>query len=70
MLYILSFIVPPMGIIWGWKYIKQTDRKSRIVGYVAIGLTVVAIILAAQATMGVVNSVTSQVGQIQSLQGF
>ena len=70
MLYLGSFFLPPMGVVWGWKYIKQTDKKSRIVGYVAIGLTVISILLAVQATMGFINSVGNQVNQIQNLQGF
>jgi hypothetical protein len=70
MLYLGSFFLPPMGVIWGWKYIKAADQKSRIVGYVCFGLTVVAILLIVRSTMSIVNSVNSQMNQIQNLPGF
>jgi len=59
-----------MGVVWGWKYIKQPDQKSRLVGYAAIGLTALSLLLAIRATMGIIHSVSTQVNQIQNLQGF
>lgn len=70
MLYLGSFFLPPMGFIWGYKYIKETDQKSKVIGYVSFALTVIAILIAVRSTMAIINSVTSQVNQIQNLQGF
>jgi hypothetical protein len=70
MLYLGSFFLPPMGIIWGLPYIRQPDRTSKIVGYIAVGLTVIALILAVQVTVNIMNGVNKQMNEIQNLQGF
>lgn len=59
-----------MGIIWGWKYIKEQDQKSKIVGYVSYAITIIAILIAVRSTLAIVNSVNSQVNQLQNIQGF
>ena len=43
-LYIKSALVPPFGFYWAIKYLKQPDRKSKIVGLVAIAVTTIALI--------------------------
>jgi predicted nucleic acid-binding Zn ribbon protein len=70
MLYLGSFFLPPMGVIWGLKYINQKDSKSKTVGWVAFGLTVISILIAVQMTMKIMNSVSSQMNQLQGIQGF
>ena len=67
MLYIGSILLPPLGIYWGWKYIRAQDQKSRIVGFIAVGLTVIALLLAISWTMSLINSVGSQLNQYQGL---
>ncbi len=44
-LYIKSILLPPFGILFAFKYLKQTDSKSKIVGIVAIVLTVISLIV-------------------------
>lgn len=61
LLYAGSIFLPPMGFIWGWKYIKQPDQKTRIVGIVAIAITVVVLLWAASYTVNIYNTVTKQV---------
>ena len=43
-LYIKSVLVPPFGIYWAIKYLKQPNRKSKIVGLIAIAVTMIAFI--------------------------
>lgn len=44
-IYLLSFFLPPFGLIPAIKYIKQGDYKSKRVGAIAIVLTVLSIII-------------------------
>lgn len=71
LLYAGSIFLPPMGFIWGWKYLKATDQKSRIVGIVAIALTVLILLWATAYMMNVYTTVSKQVdSQLNGLGGF
>ena len=70
-LYVKCIFLPPMGILWGLKYLKQPDQKYRIVGIVAIALTVVVILWAVNYTMNIYTSVTKQLNtQLEGVGGF
>lgn len=70
-LYAGSILLAPMGIFWGLKYLKEQDDKTKIVGVVAMILSGITFIIAAQYTMAFVNSLNSQVGQqLQGIEGF
>jgi hypothetical protein len=60
MLMLGSLFLPPMGIIWGWKYIHQPDTKSKIVGYVAIIGTIILLIVIMQSTIAAINAMNEQ----------
>jgi hypothetical protein len=70
LLYIGSFLLPPFGIFWGLPYIRSADTKSKTVGYIVIGVTVLAIILYVRWTVGFINSFSAQMSQLQSIQGL
>jgi hypothetical protein len=70
MLYVGSLLLPPMGIFWGWPYIRAADTKSKTVGYITVAITVVAIILYTGWTIQFMNSFTSQMSQFQSIGGL
>jgi hypothetical protein len=71
LLYAGSVLLPPMGIIWGFRYLKQTDSKSKIIGLVAIVLTVVTLLIAIKLTFDIVNQASLQMNtQLQNLQSF
>ncbi len=44
-LYSKSVLIPPFGVIWAVKYLRQGDDKSKIVGIIAILLTIISLIL-------------------------
>ncbi len=44
-IYGVSFFLAPFGLAWGIKYARYSDKKTRIVGYVSIILTVISIII-------------------------
>ncbi len=71
LLYIKCILLPPMGILWGIKYLKQPDQKSRIVGIAAIALTVIVLLWVADYTMNIYTSVTKQLNtQFEGVGGF
>ena len=70
LLYLGSVFLPPMGIIWGLKYLRRPDQKSRTVGWVAVILTLVCILLYAKWIFGVMDTVNKEVNQFNSMQGF
>lgn len=43
LIYVVSFFLAPFGLAWGLRYIKSNDKKARIVGFISIVLTVLAI---------------------------
>ena len=69
-LYLGSIFLPPMGIIWGLRYLKQPDQKSKIAGWIMIILTVIVLWLAIKWTVDIVNGVDKQMSQFNSAQGF
>jgi hypothetical protein len=60
-LYFKSFLLPPMGFIWGYRYLKQPDPKSKIVGSAAIIITLAILIIILVSTIGIINTVNDQV---------
>lgn len=60
-LYIKSALLPPMGIFWGLKYLRQSDTKSKLVGSVAIILTFLIILYAIKFTQDLVFNLANQV---------
>lgn len=70
-LYLGSVFLAPMGIFWALRYLREESQKSKIVGIVAMALSVVTIIIAVQYAVNLVNSINSQVGkQLQGIEGF
>lgn len=67
-LYIGSVLLPPLGIIWGVRYLRQEGTSSKVVGMIAIGLTVASMVGAVIFTVNIVNTVNEQVNeQVNSL---
>lgn len=70
-LYIGSLLLPPMGLWWGFRYIRQNNRKAQIAGLIAIIGTIVYLIIIMKITTDLFTQVNMQVNQqLQDLQGF
>jgi hypothetical protein len=69
MVYLISFFLAPFGLWYAWKYLKQKDQTSKIIGAAAIALTIVAVALAIWMTAGLFNSVSQYLNSLRSL-GF
>jgi hypothetical protein len=61
MLYIKSILLPPMGIIWGIRYLRQPDIKSKIVGIVSIVITITLLLLMIKWTINLIDTVNDAV---------
>src|SRR3989344_8249247 len=71
LLYIGSLLLPPLGLIWGFRYLRQPDRASKTVGMIAVILTVVILTISAVVAIDIFNKINSQVSQqLNNLQGF
>ena len=74
-IYLLSALLPPLGLWPGIKYLRTENGKAKVIGAVAIFLTIVSTVLTILLTMKLVNqfkdTLTNQInlGQYQSL-GF
>jgi len=57
-IYLLSIFLPPLGLWPGIKYISQENGKAKIIGAIAIFLTIVSTVLMVLLTMRLVNQMT------------
>jgi len=67
-LYLKSFLIPPFGIFWALKYLKQSDYKSRVIGITAVILTLVSFIITIKLFNDFMKELNSQLDQ--SLNGL
>jgi hypothetical protein len=54
-IYLLSALLPPLGLWPGIKYISQESGKAKIIGAIAIFLTIVSTVVTILLTMGLIN---------------
>nr|MBI5455359.1 hypothetical protein [Candidatus Levybacteria bacterium] len=47
-IYLLSFFLPPLGLMPAFRYIKQSDPKSKTVGIIALLLTIISVVISIQ----------------------
>jgi len=70
-LYAISFFLPPFGIFRGFKYLRQSDQKSKMVGIVSIALTMLSLVIAIATIGNLVNAVNKQINtQLPSYMGI
>ncbi|HSW96222.1 MAG TPA: zinc-ribbon domain-containing protein [Candidatus Saccharimonadales bacterium] len=55
LVYLVSFFLPPFGLPWAYKYLKQPDKTSKSIGYVVIGLTILSVIISIWLTLSFIN---------------
>ena len=44
LIYAVSFFLPPFGLGYAFKYLKQDDTKAKIVGVISILLTILSVV--------------------------
>lgn len=69
--YLGSLALPPLGIIWGIKYLRQADPKAKRIGVVSIILTLISGIITIIWTMNLINGVSAQLNsQLNGIPGL
>ena len=64
-------MLPPLGIIWAIPYLRVDNQKSKIIGCVAIILTILSLVIAVKMTVDLVNGVNKALNsQLQNFGGF
>jgi hypothetical protein len=66
-IYLISFFIAPFGLWYAWKYLRQDDKKSKIIGVVATALTIVAVATAIWTMKELVNSVNQSLHSLSGL---
>ena len=54
--YAVSLFLPPFGLWYVWKYLKQKDTKSKVIGIICLILTIISIIFTIRFIQGFINS--------------
>ena len=55
-IYLLSFFLPPLGLMPGIRYLRQPSYKANFIGFACIGLTVISIAITIWASLGFINT--------------
>lgn len=61
--YAKSLLLPPLGVIIGLRYLRQKDNSSKIVGIVAILITIIPLIFMIITTIKLTKFINTQVDQ-------
>ena len=65
--YSVSLFLPPFGFWYAWKYLKQSDYTSKIIGLMATILTIISTIITIRLTKGFIDSVNQSLKSINNL---
>lgn len=62
-IYFVSFFLPPLGLIWTFKYFRSPNSQQKKVAIAAAILTIVGAIITLWVSLGVFNTINQQVQQ-------
>jgi hypothetical protein len=62
-LYLKALLLPPFGIVWGLRYLRQSGNRTKIVGIIVIILTLIELVWLVQSTVYTINTVNQQINQ-------
>lgn len=65
--YLMSALLPPLGLWPAVKYLKQKDEKSRMIGFIAILLTIISIAVTVWLSFGFINTFNQQLNSSLNL---
>ena len=71
MVYLESIFLPPLGLILGIKYLRCLHRSDRVIGLVAIVLTIISILVTVKLTQSLFSRFNEELNQeLLMLEGF
>ena|SRR6185312_540536 len=68
-IYFVSLFLPPLGLIWTFKYFRADNTKLKRIALIATVLTIISIIFTIWFTVGFFQGVQQQVNMYQTLGG-
>jgi len=60
-LYLKTLLLPPFGLIWGYRYLRQSNTQSKFVGLFTIIITIIEIVWLTQITINIINTTNQQI---------
>ena len=69
-LYLKTLLLPPFGFIWGYRYLRQSDSKSKLIGLAVIIITIIETIWLIFFTINFTNTLNQQINQTYQLYGL
>ncbi len=70
-IYTISILLPPLGLVPGIKYLMDKNQKAKMIGIIAIVLTIVSTVLTFYISLNFLNSqIQSSQQQLDQLQDF
>ena len=57
-IYVASIFLPPMGLMWGIPYLKNPNKKTKIIGIITLVLTVISIVVSIMLFQQIMNAVS------------
>ena len=71
MYYVGAILLPPMGFIWGWRYVKESDPVAKTHGIILIILTAIELIYLTFWTMNFFQTINATINsQLKGVEGF
>jgi hypothetical protein len=65
--YLISFFLAPFGLWYAWKYLRQDDHTSKIIGAVVIALTIMSMAVTIWTAVRLFNSVNQYFDSLPNL---
>ncbi|HZE87829.1 MAG TPA: zinc ribbon domain-containing protein [Methylomirabilota bacterium] len=62
-IYLLSFFLPPFGLWPAFRYVRQSNQRTRVVGWIAIILTILSLIISTYYFMQFLQQFSQQLNQ-------
>lgn len=69
-IYLGSLLLPPLGLVWGFKYLKVKDPGVKRVGYLAIILTIISLVLTIWLSFNLVNTLNQSFKDQTNIEGL
>jgi len=69
-IYFVSFFFPPFGLVPGIKYLRQENSQAQKIGFVAILLTILSVIIATAVLLQLITQAQQQIQAQLSLPGY
>lgn len=63
----IGLFLPPLGFFTGFRYLKSKDERTRQVGILAIGLTIISLVFTSILTVKFMGEVNSQINSQMQL---